>query len=166
MFRLLLRSSSTVCPQHPLRLGLTMPTTRSASRAATAALANVEVPGPAIAVAAATKKTATKRKSPATKVKVQASKKARSAQEDAKLGENIPSVPKIDEARLSTLPRPATPPVLVPATLTFSFEDAKQHLIAADHRFEGVFSRMKCRPFEHLEQVDPFRSVFTLSCLR
>lgn len=50
-------------------------------------------------------------------------------------------------------------PALVPAVLTFSFEDAKRHLIAADPRFEDVFGRLKCKPFEHLERVDPFRSV-------
>ena len=50
-------------------------------------------------------------------------------------------------------------PALVPAVLTFSFEDAKRHLVAADPRFEDVFGRLKCKPFEHLERVDPFRSV-------
>ena len=47
--------------------------------------------------------------------------------------------------------------VLVPAELTFSFEEAKNHLIEADARFEEIFTRMKCRPFEHLEQIEPFR---------
>lgn len=50
-------------------------------------------------------------------------------------------------------------PALVPAVLTFSFEDAKQHLITTDPRFEDVFGRLKCKPFEHLERVDPFRCV-------
>jgi DNA-3-methyladenine glycosylase II len=48
-------------------------------------------------------------------------------------------------------------PTLVPAVLTFSFEDAKQHLIRVDHRFEDLFSKMPCKPFEHLDQVHPFR---------
>ena len=47
----------------------------------------------------------------------------------------------------------------MPAKLTFDFEEAKRHLIAADPRFEELFVRLKCRPFEHLEQVDPFRFV-------
>ena len=48
---------------------------------------------------------------------------------------------------------------LVPAVLTFSFEEAKQHLIGVDPRFEDVFRRVKCKPYEHLERVDPFRCV-------
>jgi DNA-3-methyladenine glycosylase II len=56
-----------------------------------------------------------------------------------------------------TLP-PAGANQILPAVLSFSFEDAKQHLIDADPRFKGVFSKLPCRPFEHLEKVDPFRS--------
>ncbi|OBZ68024.1 DNA-3-methyladenine glycosylase 1 [Grifola frondosa] len=48
---------------------------------------------------------------------------------------------------------------LVPAVLTFSFEEAKRHLISVDRRFDDIFQRMKCRPFEHLETVDPFRTL-------
>ncbi|TFK89109.1 DNA glycosylase [Polyporus arcularius HHB13444] len=48
---------------------------------------------------------------------------------------------------------------LVPAVLTFSFEDAKRHLISVDPRFEDVFRRVKCKPYEHLERVDPFRTL-------
>lgn len=70
---------------------------------------------------------------------------------------------------------PSTPgaveaaPELVPAQLTFSFEEAKAHLVEADARFEEIFARMKCRPFENLERVDPFRTltqsiVYVKSC--
>ena len=45
----------------------------------------------------------------------------------------------------------------LPATLSFSYHEAKSHLINADPRFEDVFNKMKCRPYEHLERVDPFR---------
>ena len=48
---------------------------------------------------------------------------------------------------------------LVPAVLTFSFEDAKRHLIGADPRFQDMFGRVSCKPFEELERVDPFRCV-------
>lgn len=48
---------------------------------------------------------------------------------------------------------------LVPAALTFSFEEAKAHLIRADHRFEDIFTKLKCKPFELLEQVHPFRAL-------
>jgi len=49
------------------------------------------------------------------------------------------------------------PEEFVPAVLTFDFEEAKKHLIEVDHRFEDLFSKMECKPFEHLEQVHPFR---------
>ncbi|KAG1771800.1 DNA glycosylase [Suillus occidentalis] len=48
---------------------------------------------------------------------------------------------------------------LVPAVLTFSFEEAKAHLIRADHRFEDIFTKLKCKPFEFLEQAHPFRAL-------
>ena len=47
----------------------------------------------------------------------------------------------------------------LPAELTFSLEDAKNHLIQADHRFGDVFSRLPCKPFERVEGIHPFRSV-------
>ena len=65
----------------------------------------------------------------------------------------IPAVPSQNPSTVEE------PPALVPAVLTFSFEEAKQHLISADPRFEDVFRRLKCKPFEHLERVDPFRCV-------
>ncbi|KAJ2922743.1 hypothetical protein H1R20_g14355, partial [Candolleomyces eurysporus] len=45
----------------------------------------------------------------------------------------------------------------VPAVLSFDFEQAKNHLINVDSRFQDLFSKMSCRPFEQLEQVHPFR---------
>ncbi|KAG1777498.1 DNA glycosylase [Suillus placidus] len=53
----------------------------------------------------------------------------------------------------------STVKTLVPAVLTFSFEEAKAHLIRADHRFEDIFTKLKCKPFEFLEQVHPFRAL-------
>lgn len=50
----------------------------------------------------------------------------------------------------------------VPAVLTFDFELAKKHLIAVDHRFENIFDKMRCKPFEELERVHPFRYGFFL----
>ncbi|KAI0297077.1 DNA glycosylase, partial [Russula brevipes] len=47
----------------------------------------------------------------------------------------------------------------LPAKLIFSLEDAKDHLVRADRRFRDVFSRLPCKPFETLENVQPFRSV-------
>lgn len=48
---------------------------------------------------------------------------------------------------------------MIDAVLTFSFEDAKAHLISVDPRFAELFGRLKCKPFEHLDQVHPFRSL-------
>lgn len=55
----------------------------------------------------------------------------------------------------ATAPEPAD--IFVPAVLSFDFEEAKRHLIQVDQRFEELFAKMKCKPFEHLEQVHPFR---------
>ena len=57
-------------------------------------------------------------------------------------------------------PQPASDATLVPAVLTFDFQEAKRHLIEADHRFEDLFQRMTCKPFEQLERVHPFRYGF------
>ncbi|KAL0072365.1 hypothetical protein AAF712_000128 [Marasmius tenuissimus] len=53
---------------------------------------------------------------------------------------------------------------LVPAQLSFSFEEAKAHLINADARFEDLFERLPCKPYEELEMVHPF-SALTISIL-
>lgn len=45
----------------------------------------------------------------------------------------------------------------LPATLKFSFEEGKMHLISVDGRFEELFERTPCKPFEQLETVHPFR---------
>ena len=80
-----------------------------------------------------------------------------------------------EEQKTAHVPRAPTIPItpipaadgeeLVPAVLTFSFESAKDHLISVDPRFEEMFKRVSCRPFEHLERVDPFRCV-TVHCGR
>ncbi|KAG8757252.1 hypothetical protein FRC12_010352 [Ceratobasidium sp. 428] len=52
-------------------------------------------------------------------------------------------------------------PVTIPAILSFSFEEAKAHLIKSDSRFERIFAELSCRPFEQLEAVDPFQTLVT-----
>ena len=52
---------------------------------------------------------------------------------------------------------PGPPPALVPAELSFSFEEAKQHLIKADTRFQDVFATAICTPYQKLDRVEPFR---------
>ncbi|KAG8764157.1 GTPase-activating protein [Ceratobasidium sp. 423] len=72
-----------------------------------------------------------------------------------------PSGPAPELPELPLFIEPPYDPVLIPATLTFSFEQAKEHLIKADGRFEGIFRELKCRPFEQLELVDPFQTLVT-----
>ncbi|KAF4621205.1 hypothetical protein D9613_000671 [Agrocybe pediades] len=69
---------------------------------------------------------------------------------DLTLNESIPVLPDTEE-----------PESFVPAVLTFDFQEAKNHLIGVDHRFEDLFNKMKCKPFEQLEQVHPFRALAT-----
>jgi DNA-3-methyladenine glycosylase II len=49
------------------------------------------------------------------------------------------------------------PSRMIPGKLSFAFEDAKKHLISVDQRFETLFERLICKPFQNLEPVDPFR---------
>jgi DNA-3-methyladenine glycosylase II len=62
-----------------------------------------------------------------------------------------PVAPKVDWT--------AERPTYLPAVLSFSYEDAKSHLIRADQRFEAIFQRLPCRPFVQLERVEPFRCI-------
>ncbi|KAG5645198.1 hypothetical protein DXG03_006716 [Asterophora parasitica] len=133
-----------------------MRTTRSSSRAANAA----EVPTPASTLAAGTgAKRKPESQADAAKPKL---KRARVAK--------APSTPQAQaspqEATSSSSDNKetltaASQEALVPAVLTFSFEDAKRHLISVDHRFEDLFSKMPCKPYEHLERVHPFRALVT-----
>lgn len=148
--------------RHPLVTNLVrMRITRSASRAAAAVVESLHISEdaapPALEVAEKPKMKTTKRKASAPAVKTNGRKKAHTDTEDNVPTASAPKDASVVNGARNLLPIPSTPPVLVPAKLTFSFEAAKQHLIAADSRFEDIFNRMKCRPFEHLEQVDPFR---------
>ncbi|KAG8979567.1 hypothetical protein FRB90_008062 [Tulasnella sp. 427] len=50
-------------------------------------------------------------------------------------------------------------PDVIPATLSFNFAEAKRHLISADSRFEKLFRKLKCKPYEELDLVEPFRTL-------
>ena len=71
----------------------------------------------------------------------------------------VKPVPEDDNLPRVLNPEPAPPPL--PAVLSFPFEDAKNFLIKADPRFEDLFNKLECRPFQHLESVDPFRLIST-----
>ncbi|EPT04909.1 hypothetical protein FOMPIDRAFT_85468 [Fomitopsis schrenkii] len=136
-------------------------TTRSASGATTRAAAkkaeitDTSAPSRPVQQAAAS----TKRKADtAPKASRKKTKPAATADTTGELEHNeTATVPKTIRPVLSKNNGDA--PALVPAVLTFSFEDAKQHLIATDPRFEDVFRRLRCKPFEHLERIDPFRTL-------
>lgn len=118
-----------------------MPVTRSASRQSTAKT---------LTQSAKTSSSETKTKTP---------RKPKKQELEAKLVTDVPaSLPAVPLVHtVTTGAGPVEPPELLPAVLTFSLDEAKQHLIQADPRFEDLFSRLKCRPWEHLERVDPFR---------
>jgi DNA-3-methyladenine glycosylase II len=46
---------------------------------------------------------------------------------------------------------------IVPAVLTFSLDEAKRHIIGVDNRFEDIFKKLACKPFENLEGFHPFQ---------
>ncbi|KAI1794193.1 DNA glycosylase [Ganoderma leucocontextum] len=144
-------------PGHNNILG-NMRTTRSATRKATAmATGQTMVAVEDSETVAVVAKTNGKRKtSSATKEPVQKRTKSSSTKPSDE-GKKAPpaSVPTIPIVPIPT----ADGEELVPAVLTFSFEDAKRHLISADPRFDDIFNRVSCKPFEQLERVDPFRTL-------
>jgi DNA-3-methyladenine glycosylase II len=79
---------------------------------------------------------------------------------DTELAKNTKKIARQEAASDAEQPQPASDATLVPAVLTFDFQEAKRHLIQADHRFEDLFQRMTCKPFEQLERVHPFRYGF------
>jgi DNA-3-methyladenine glycosylase II len=78
---------------------------------------------------------------------------------DTELAKNTKKLARqeLEAASDAEQPQLASDTTLVPAVLTFDFKEAKRHLIQADHRFEDLFQRMTCKPFEQLDRVHPFR---------
>ncbi|KAH8119591.1 DNA glycosylase [Phellopilus nigrolimitatus] len=121
-----------------------------------------------------TKNTKSSSKTPAKGTKKATSTKSRSTIKTTPAKEKEAELKQVDKVSSASIDDPKTshllvPPVdgtlsvpaLLPAVLSFSFDDARKHLIDADPRFDDLFSKMKCRPFEHLERVDPFRTLTT-----
>lgn len=53
-------------------------------------------------------------------------------------------------------------PTLLPPLLSFSLEEAKNHLETSDPRFTHFFSNIPCKPFQDpLEAIDPFKTLVT-----
>jgi hypothetical protein len=74
--------------------------------------------------------------------------------------DGAPYVPASPASSDATTP-PDAANDLIPAALSFDFDSARKHLIKVDARFGDLFMRMRCRPFEHIEAVDPFRTLVT-----
>ncbi|KAG5342956.1 hypothetical protein C0989_005905 [Termitomyces sp. Mn162] len=121
-----------------------MRTTRSASRAQASTIASERKRK----IGDEEPKTPTKKRSRATKTAT------------TKETKSIPPVSQLAPSTSNQILENDTAPKaqpMVPALLTFSFEEGKKHLISVDHRFQDLFGKMPCKPFEHLEMVHPFR---------
>ena len=49
--------------------------------------------------------------------------------------------------------------IIVRPQLSFDYEAAKRHLIAADARFRPMMDALKCKPFEDEADLNPFRAL-------
>lgn len=157
-FGVLKRSTFVVLP---------MPVTRSATRADSTATATAAVVArtPAAPTAPLTKATrVTKRKASSEVTNASSKKKKEASKAAVRLASSAVAEGHSEPASAEPVQGIPTPTssnavALLPAKLTFSFEEAKKHLIEADNRFADIFLRLPCRPFEKLERVEPFRSV-------
>ena len=121
-----------------------MPATRSSSRV-TASTSLFPVKKPLPATSPAKKRTITQHAS-------------QPAPKRLKVVNDAPSIKTLPV--FSMKPAHLDPNRVIPANLTFDFQQAKEHLTAVDSRFAKVFETLPCRPFENLEPVDPFRRVW------
>lgn len=135
-----------------------MPVTRSATRSA----ASTPVGGSNKTITMVSPSAASKSSKRKASEELPAAKKTPRAKKTKSFDKST-VIPPISDAFIPPPPPPLQNEfkenTLVPAVLTFSFEDAKAHLIRADHRFEDVFTKLRCKPFEFLEQVHPFRAL-------
>ena len=91
-------------------------------------------------------------------------KRTKKSSSSSKKSKAKPKPEGVEAEAVAAVPRPLVKPsgedlAPLPAKLTFSLEDAKNHLIEADGRFGDVFSRLPCKPFERVEGIHPFRLV-------
>ena len=127
---------------YPVGMSSMRSSARLASRkAGSATQPDVAVPAPA---------SKSKRKATGTGPKAPAAKKSKATPQATE--EAIPLAPIVAPTSVA-----GTTDVPVPAILTFNFDEAMQYLIDVDSRFEDLFDKMPCKPFEHLEQLHPFR---------
>lgn len=127
-----------------------MPTTRSASRGT---LPTVVPEAPALA---ATKPRSRKRKASETVDETEAKTPKKRANQAVKAKvDSSPSVVGFEIPPVGDAPALE----LLPAKLSFSYDEARTHLIQSDSRFAEVFTRQMCKPFEKLDRVEPFKYV-------
>ncbi|KZT72197.1 DNA glycosylase [Daedalea quercina L-15889] len=141
-----------------------MPVTRSASGASARAAAKKAATANVLDSAAPTTETTVKSTKRKTTPGAEKTSRKKTKSKEASEGKSSESQPLSNDAVTKPIPLPLSQstenaPALVPAVLTFSFEEAKQHLTRVDPRFEDVFRRLKCKPFEHLERLDPFQTL-------
>ena len=140
---------------HVNNIQLNMRVTRSATRKAATVDANGTAVEESVVVVSKTNgKRAANADSKQSAKRTRTAKTTSTTVEDEE--QNTAHVPRAPTIPITPIPA-ADGEELVPAVLTFSFESAKDHLISVDPRFEEMFKRVSCRPFEHLERVDPFR---------
>jgi DNA-3-methyladenine glycosylase II len=143
-----------------------MPTTRSARRAQDAvqahALVRFDSTLEEVTQTSTTRSRTTKRKADGSPVKG-TTKKSRAAAKEPNASPKSILKPSPSPGPAASRPQAegdvGEEQELVPAVLTFSFEDARSHLVSVDGRFADLFTKMKCRPFQNLERVDPFRTL-------
>ncbi|TFK20967.1 DNA glycosylase, partial [Coprinopsis marcescibilis] len=155
LHRPLIRKSIRSGPQLLRHSSSEMPTTRSSSRLNAKPPQETQdqvVPQALTKIQSATPKG--KRKISTAKTKTPTAKKSRttSATDDSAQQEGTAATVPVNVANT----KDDTP---VPAVLSFDFEDAMEHLVNADSRFQDLFEKMTCRPFEQLEAVHPFRAL-------
>ena len=124
-----------------------MPVTRSRSSAATGVDQQSVLKPP---------KPGRKRKLASDEV-VQPSVEIPAPQKKSRAGKRPDPVAEVQAVETVIPEDPGPPPVLVPAGLSFSFEEAKKRLITADSRFQDAFDTAVCVPYQKLDRVEPFR---------
>lgn len=134
---------------HSSRIFFTMPVTRSHSRSTAGGLDQQQIPK--------LPKPGRKRDDASGEV-VEPPVESETPRKKTRTGKQPVPVADVQLAGTAAVPGDTgTPPVLVPAGLSFSFEEAKGHLIAADPRFQDVFDTAVCTPYQKLDRVEPFR---------
>jgi DNA-3-methyladenine glycosylase II len=143
---------STTSSGPSLQLHNTMPPATRASLAATTSLASTFKAGKPSTAGSSTKRKRTTTSAPPPAPSPSSSKRLKPIASDTSTPVEVAPLPTFDVSH-------TTHDIIPASELHFDFEHARQHLVRADKRFERVFDRLRCKPFQDLEDVDPFRYV-------